>query len=105
MRLSILSFVLSVFIFIFRPGVSYSKELETCRSYVKSPDLFICLSSNNGNENGQDKKENFMGIPADAVVMDSGQIMPPDSAFFMEDENGGITDQPRVFNDFSDTDN
>lgn len=107
MCISRIPFVLSLFVFISWSNISYAKEPnEDCRSYVKSPDWIICLHSGDGND------ENIDNINS-APVPDMGTALqspiesvldnpdgPPDSAFFIEDENGEIPAHPRVSNDF-----
>lgn len=104
MRISLFRFTLSLFLFISFSTISYGKEAADCRSYVKSPDWIICLHS------GKEDNTDSLAIPKiDTGVtlldpMESGSENssgPPDSTFFVEDENGEITDKPRVFNDFS----
>lgn len=107
MPISRLSFVLSVFVFISWSNIAYAKgPKEDCRSYVKSPDWIICLHSNDDNDQNR-------GAPKTVPKPDMGDILsssiesvldspegPPDSAFFIEDENGEIPTHPRVSNDF-----
>jgi hypothetical protein len=104
MRVSSLSFVL--FVFVLFSGTSYGEEPKDCRSYVKSPDWIICLhSGDSGKIEQKILEENEGEVPIPLPVEDAldNPEGPPDSAFFMEDENGEITDQSRVFNDFSGT--
>ncbi|MBI2120937.1 MAG: hypothetical protein HYT94_04925 [Parcubacteria group bacterium] len=102
MRIPRLAFVLSTFVFISFSTASYGKEAQDCRSYVKSPDWLICLHSGNGGKIEQKiLEENEGEVPIPIPVEDAldNPEPPPNSAFFVEDENGEIADQPRVFND------
>lgn len=106
MRSTILLFVLSLGVSLSVSNISYGKEPKDCRSYVKSPDWIICLHSNDDND--QDRgapktvpepdTEGTLSSPIESVL-DSLEG-PPDSAFFIEDENGEIPSHPRVSNDF-----
>lgn len=104
MRSSILSFVLSLFVVIFSSPVSYGKAPTDCQSYIKTPESLFCIPSR---EEEKITQKILKNTGAEIPLLDPVEIVsdnldePPDSAFFLEDENGGITDQPRVFNDFS----
>lgn len=105
MRVLPVLFVLSLFMFLLFPCASFGDKPENCRSYVKTPDWIICLSSGNGEEDGKTIPKNEGGVPlADPTesVLDDLENLPA-SVFFTKDENGEITDRPRVFNDFSET--
>lgn len=104
MRIPLLSFVLSVLVFSSFSSASSGEEAKDCRSYVKSPDWIICLHSGNGEDIlpqtvPDEDAGTALDDPKEGILNDPEG--PPESAFFVEDEYGEITDQPRVFNDFS----
>jgi hypothetical protein len=100
MRISILSFVLLTLL----SFSSYGSETENCRSYVKGPNLFICLQSNNEEEVKPQTPPKIMTdevLPIPIENTFDNPNGPSDSAFLIEDENGEIQVQPRISNDFS----
>lgn len=106
MRSPILLFVLSLCVFLSVSNISYGKEPKDCRSYVKSPDWIICLHSNDDNGNDPYNIKTVSGANMGIALPNPKEIVldnsngTPDSAFFIEDENGEIPTHPRVSNDF-----